>query len=316
MSRRLIIILVAAALFFLIVSIYLNKIRAPKSFPFNTVYTIIDGSGLNSLALDLNAKQIIRSPFWFKAFAVLLGGTKGVRAGDYNLTEKENSLLLAKRISRGEFDLVPIKVTIPEGMSNKQIAVLLEKNLHKFDKERFMELAKDKEGYLFPDTYFFLPNQNPEIVVKTLADNFAKKINEISLEIAKFERSLSHIIIMASIIEEEGKEKEGREIISGILWKRLDRGMFLQVDAPFRYSIGKHSYNLTSEDLKTDDPYNTYTRKGLPPTPITNPGLESILAAIHPTSTAYYFFLSEKNGTMHYAINYDGHLQNKELYLQ
>lgn len=121
---------------------------------------------------------------------------------------------------------------------------------------------------------------------------------------------------MASIVEEEGKSAKDRAIISGILWKRLSKGMPLQVDAPFRYSVGKDSYTLTSEDLKVDGPYNTYTRKGLPPTPITNPGLEAILAAVRPVTTPYYFFLSEKDGTTHYAVNYDSHLQNKQIYLK
>jgi UPF0755 protein len=271
---------------------------------------------MTALADNLESQSLIRSPFWFKVFSVLSGGTKGTKSGDYDFSNPQSAIKIAVRISSGEFGLVPVKVTIPEGTSNKEIALLLEKQLQKFNTQKFLELSAGKEGYLFPDTYFFIPNQDPEVVIKTMSDTFSKRLETISGEIEKSGKSLSDIITMASIIEEEGKNTKDRAIISGILWKRLAKSMPLQVDAPFRYSIGKDSYTLTSEDLKIDGPYNTYTRKGLPPTPITNPGLEAILAAIRPVTTPYYFFLSEKDGTTHYATTYDGHLQNKQMYLK
>ena len=121
---------------------------------------------------------------------------------------------------------------------------------------------------------------------------------------------------MASIIEKEARTMETRQIIAGILWKRLELGMPLQVDVSFKYINGKTTKNLTLADLKIDSPYNSYLYKGLPPTPISNPGLDAIKAAISPTKTDYLYFLSDRKGLMHYAKTYQQHLQNKELYLR
>jgi UPF0755 protein len=120
---------------------------------------------------------------------------------------------------------------------------------------------------------------------------------------------------MASIIEKEARTMEARQIIAGILWKRISIGMPLQVDVSFKYINGKVTEDLTLADLKIDSPYNSYLYKGLPPTPIANPGLDSIKATIKPIKTDYLYFLSDKNGGMHYAKDYAEHLHNKELYL-
>ena len=128
---------------------------------------------------------------------------------------------------------------------------------------------------------------------------------------------MNEVIIMASIIEDEANGTlESKRIVSGILWKRLRLEMPLQVDAPFQYYNGKNSYTLTKEDLKEDHEYNTYTNKGLPPTAITNPGIDSIRAAITPTKTDYLYFLSDKKGNMYYAKNFEEHKINRELYLR
>jgi len=120
---------------------------------------------------------------------------------------------------------------------------------------------------------------------------------------------------MASIIEAEARTTESRRIISGILWKRISLGMPLQVDSTFVYINGKNTYELTSDDLKIDSPYNTYVYKGLPPTPIGNPGLDAILAALYPKTSKYLYFLSSKSGDMYYATTFEQHKRNKELYL-
>lgn len=121
---------------------------------------------------------------------------------------------------------------------------------------------------------------------------------------------------MASLLEEEARTTETRKMVSGILWKRLSAGMPLQVDAVFPYIIGKNTFEITLKDLEFDSPYNTYKYKGLPPGPISNPGKDSILAAIYPTKSDYWFYLSDKNGLMHYAITFDEHKINKAKYLK
>ena len=120
---------------------------------------------------------------------------------------------------------------------------------------------------------------------------------------------------MASIIEKEVITHEDMKTVSGVLWKRIAIGMPLQVDAVFPYIMGKNTFELTREDLQFDSPYNTYKYKGLPPGPINNPGLDSILAAATPAKTKYVYFLSDKDGNFHYAVSYAQHLANKKKYL-
>ena len=107
-----------------------------------------------------------------------------------------------------------------------------------------------------------------------------------------------------------------RRMISGILWKRLDEGMPLQIDCTFQYVNGKNTFQLSLDDLKIDSPYNTYKYRGLTPTPISNPGLDSLRAAVTPIESKYYYFLSDKEGVMHYGITHDQHVANKNKYLR
>jgi UPF0755 protein len=291
---------------------YVIVFKAPKNFPNPALITVKSGTPLGEIAQELKEANYIRSPFFFTVATVLLGGEKGVRSGDYFFAAPANTLVLADRLTQGDFKLTPIKVTVPEGTTISGMAMILMRDIPGFEGARFAAMAKDKEGFLFPDTYLFLPNVTAEIVIKAMEENFARKIKPLNISA----KNLEPTIIMASILEEEGNTAESRRIMSGILAKRLKEGMPLQVDAPFAYAIGKSTYDLTLDDLKINSPYNTYNRKGLPPTPISNPGLDSIKAALEPTPSPYYFYLTERNGTVHYARTYAEHLANKEKYVK
>ena len=162
----------------------------------------------------------------------------------------------------------------------------------------------------------FLPNISVVDIIPVLKSNFDKRIATIKNEITNYKKPLADIIKLASIVEEEARTTESRKVVAGILWKRLALNMPLQVDSSFKYINGKGTAELTLADLKIDSPYNSYLYKGLPPTPIANPGLDSILATVTPTKTDYLYFLTDKEGDMHYARTYAEHLQNKELYLK
>ena len=195
------------------------------------------------------------------------------------------------------------------------MATILQKDIPGFDAPYFVKIAHDKEGYLFPDTYYFLPNVTADDVVSAMSNNFNQKIATLDSDIRSSSRSLKDIIIMASIVEQEARTIDTRKIIAGILWKRLDKGLLLQVDAPLVYITGNTTGYISIDDTKIDSPYNTYKYKGLPAGPITNPGLDSITAVLHPTMTAYFYYLSDKNGVMHYAETFAEHVANKEKYL-
>lgn len=153
-------------------------------------------------------------------------------------------------------------------------------------------------------------------IVQTLTSMFGERTKSLAPLFAQSPHTKSDNIIMASIIEGEARTDAERPLVAGILWKRLAKGMPLQVDATFAYTLGKSSDELTIADLRKDSPYNTYTRKGLPPTPIDNPGLPSIKAVLEPQVSDYWYYLHDAHGTIHYARTYEEHLQNKKLYLK
>lgn len=300
-------------------SFYFFSWRSPRPFPSQTLISVEKGESLTNIADSFEEKGVIRSSFWLKVFIVLLGGEKRVIAGDYYFESPKNIFSIADALHKGKFGLIAIKVTIPEGLSSFEIAPILEKSLPAFNGKDFVKEVVDNnyEGYLFPDTYFFMPNTRSSEVITSMRENFARQVEQFKPDVEKFKKPLDEIIIMASIIEDEaGKGIATKRTIAGILWKRIRLKMPLQVDAPFKYYNGKNSYTLTKSDLKDDNPYNTYTNKGLPPTAITNQGLDSIRAAMTPTNTEYLYFLSDKSGNTYYAKDFAGHQNNRELYLR
>lgn len=209
-----------------------------------------------------------------------------------------------------------ITVTIPEGLNTRQIADILEKN-NLFAASEFSKLAAADEGYLFPDTYRLYKTATPEEVISKMKANFTKKLTQDILdEISAQKKDLGEIVTMASILEEEVKSTEDRKIVAGILWKRMSLNIGLNVDSSLTYILGKTSAELTETDLKNNSPYNTYTHRGLPPTPISNPGMDALLAALRPTTTKYFYYLSGKDGVTHYATTLEEHALNKRRYLR
>lgn len=292
--------------------------RAPSPFPSEALITIEKGESLSQVATSFKQQRIIRSSFWLKVFVFIWGGQRRVVAGDYYFPAPTDIFKVTKMIHKGEFGLIARKITIPEGTNSFEMAKIMEKELPAFNAKDFQNEIKDNnyEGYLFPDTYFFMPNSKASDIISMMRENFTRQIQPYEEDIIKSKKSLDDIVIMASIIEEEANGSlETKRIISGILWKRLRLGMPLQVDSPFKYYNGKNSYTLTKDDLTEDNDYNTYTNKGLPPTAIASPGVDSLRAAIAPTQTAYLYFLSDKSGNMYYAKDFGGHKRNRELYL-
>lgn len=292
-------------------------IRAPDSFPKDTYFDVQKGSGLSQVAVSLSDAHIIRSPFLFKVFVTISGNQKGLVSGVYSFDQSVNLFQVVSRITSGEYGLTSVRVTIPEGSNVFEIANILQKYSKNFDREEFVRIAGAQEGYLFPDTYYFLPSVTADEALQALRANFNKKILVIDDGIKSFNKSLKDIVKMASILEEEARTTTSRRIIAGILWKRLSIGMPLQVDAAFQYVNGKRdSADLTLDDLKIDSPYNTYVYRDFPPTAITNPGLDSLFSAVTPIKTPYLYYLSDKKGEMHYAKTFEEHVANKNRYLR
>jgi UPF0755 protein len=194
------------------------------------------------------------------------------------------------------------------------MAIIYDRLLQRFDAEKFLSKAQPQEGYLFPDTYFFLPNATEDTVIATMRQNFDKQVDTIREEIDAFGQPFEDIVILASIIEKEAHNFDDRRKISSVLWNRLERGMALQVDVTFLYTIGKGTFQLTKDDLASDSPYNTYINKGLPPTAIGSPSLDALLAAVQPAKTEYLFFMADLTGVTHFCKTHACHEANKARY--
>ena len=286
-------------------------IPATPNYPEGSVITIRSGSTISETASLLREDHVIRSGFVFSVFVRVFNSRGGVLEGTYSLPRKENVLSLAYRFAKGITGTKPVKVTIPEGSTTREVGEILLAALGDFDIVRFQSLAKSEEGYLFPDTYFFLPGTPPETVIQDMRSTFDKRIKPLEEQIRTFGVPLDEVVIMASILEKEARQTETRRTVAGILWKRIDNNFPLQVDAVFGYIFNRATYSPTFEDLEVDSPYNTYKNLGLPPGPIANPGLDAIEAAITPIQTPYFFYLTGKDGNMYYAKTFDEHVANR-----
>lgn len=309
-------LLLIIGILYVLVTILNKNILPPKTFPVPYQITVDSGQSLFSISKELYEDGAISSKRIFEMLMLTFGNDKSISRGEYYFEEPTSVVGVALRISGRDFGINLTRVTFPEGFSNKQIGERLKKELHDFDVNLFFDLVKEDEGYLFPDTYTFFPWTTPDQAVTSLKGNFNKKIEPLQKEILSSNRSLSDIIIMASIIEKEANGNNDRALIAGILWNRIDAGIPLQVDAPFLYLLGKESKELTKTDLANKSPYNTYVHKGLPPTPINNPGLAAITAALKPEKSSYFYYLHDSEGNIHYAKTFTQHKQNIKLYLK
>lgn len=272
--------------------IYYFLFSAPLKFPNGIVVEVNKGENLRELSLDLKNKKIIRSRFTFETFLIIYGGERYISTGDYFFEGKLPVFEVARRIAKKDRRLASVRITIPEGFSNLQISESVSLKLKNFNKKLFLEKAK--QGYLFPDTYFFFSSDDEQDVLKYLNENYIRKMKNIKNEIYSSGKTEKEIVVMASIIEKEAKGDNDRGYISGILWNRIKKNMPLQVDAALE----------------------TYKTRGLPEEPICNPGMEAIKASIYPIPSNYLYYLHDKNGQIYYAKTFEEHKKNKAKYLK
>lgn len=284
-------------------------------FPVRTIITVPEGATLTDTAHLLESEGAIRSALSLRVLSRFMNSQTGVIAGDYSFDRPLTLLEVARRVTRGEFGLEPLRITIPEGATTYQMAELFADKLMRFDPQTFLMLARDKEGYLYPDTYVFLPNATVSQVLDALERTFYEKIRPLEADIAATGRPINEIITMASLLEKEAYKGQDRREIAGVLWKRIEINMPLQVDAVFGYIKGGETFSPKFSDLEVDSPYNTYKHKGLPPGPIGSPSVDSIEAATNPVPTEALFYLHGKDGVLRLAKNYKEHLVNRRRYL-
>jgi len=271
--------------------------QPPENFPREEVVEIKVGSTLRDVVKIAKERNLVKSELFFYIYFTTFGDPSNIKASNY--------------VFKGL-----IKLTLTEGSSVKVLSEQIKAVLKEFDTEEFIKLAKPFEGYLFPETYLIPEDFSPEELVDLLKDTFMEKISDYQTEIEKSNLTLNEIITLASIIEREANSVESQKMVSGILQNRLAINMPLQADASIEYILEKPLKELTPEDLKIDSPYNTYLNKGLPPTPIGNPGINAITAVFEPTASDYLFYITGNDGEFYYAKTFDEHRVNIARYLR
>ena len=264
----------------------------------------------------LETSGVIRSGPAFDLYCLWHGEDGKLKPGRYNLSPTMTLAQIVRQLKLGPGhspdDIV--HVSVPEGFTMRQIAARLEKD-GITDGTAFLQLALNPdphwshdfprpngplEGYLYPDTYEFLPNTPPEKVLDTMLVNFSTRFaRPYQHQIAATGRRLHQIVTIASLIEREAKVPEDRRRIAGVLENRLKKGMKLEIDATVLYALGHHKQRVYFKDLLVDSPYNTYRHAGLPPGPIASPGARSLQAALIPEKNELLYYVARPNGS-HY----------------
>ncbi len=306
-----------ACLFVLIGGVLVHrKISTPVQMElYPVMIEIPKGSSLQAVTGLLYEKKAISSPLLFRMLMILSGGEHSIKTGEYTFNKPLTMTETISKILNGRYEYEPVRLTIREGENAHEIARAINAKFPRFLEHDVYNLIRDKEGRLFPETYIFAPFATTDEILKTIEGEFVKRIATFTVAIASSTKTEQEILTIASILEREVPQKADMKIVSGIIQNRLAKGMPLQMDSTLGFITGKASLQLVTEDLKIESPYNTYVNKGLPPGPIGNPGDVAIEAALNPDTNNYLFFLSDKNGSNHYAVTYTEHLKNRRLYL-
>jgi len=297
-------------------------------------FKIEKGQSAKNIAFALEEKKIIHddSAYFFYYF-MRKNDAKNIKAGNYIISPNQDFSQIMEIIKKGNA-IDRTKITILEGWRIYEIdKYLFEKGL--IAENEFIDTLKNKknnfdfdfvnfdsvdnlEGFLYPDTYFVNKKTfSSEKFAKRMIAEFEKKITqEFENEIKKNKRNIYDVMIIASLIEKEEKNKLEKAKVAGILWKRLDLGMRLGVDASLLYESEIKKNEITKEDIAKNSSYNTRKYLGLPPTPICSFHASSLKASVYPEKSKYLYYLHDKNGKIHYAVDNDGHNANKRKYLQ
>ena len=322
-----------------VVVLSINEIYLPHPrFAGSRTIEIPSGFGSRMIGDKLKSEGFIRSKWIFVTYISLRGIASSLKPGEYEFDNASVPFIANTLVKGNNQEAV---ITVPEGSTIEDLAQILRHgglkatafeafaNGRAFpDLESSFPFLKETagisgmEGYLFPDTYHVFINATNEDIAGIFLRNFDKKVSsQMREDIQKSRKPLRDVVIMASLIEREVVSDHDRAIVSGILWKRIDRGIPLQVDATVLYAKRQQATAvlaqnaLTLKDLAIDSPYNTYKYRGLPRGPIGNPGLSAIQAAIHPAASPYLYYLSAPDGRTIFSRTLQEHAAAKQKYL-
>ena len=309
-----------------------NHFTSPVSSEENAVtykLRVPDGSSVRQVARELQEQGIIRSAdvLYLAARFSLFNPAKkfNLKSGVYTLDSAMPLSMVYEQLQSGNQEY--ISVSIPEGLTISKIALLLEEanvcSAQSFkDAAHNVSLlaeynipAESFEGYLFPDTYFFTPQMEASAVVRRLADTFFKRVQSLEGETPLSAEQLHSVLTLASIVEREYRVASEAPLIASVFTNRLKNNIGLYSCATIEYILTEieglpHPDRITYADLAIDSPYNTYKWAGLPPGPISNPGMTALNAALHPADTSYYYFVltDPETGSHTFSSTFDAHI--------
>lgn len=298
----LLVLLAIAALFYF-------STLAPNADTNKKIFVINQGESLSTIALRLEKNSFIRSSYSFIIYSRILGLNQKIQAGTFYLTTSQKLPDLIQKLVKG-------------GSTDYWLKIIPGQRIEQFSPDtEFTKAAKGLEGQLFPDSYLIPQDYSPDNILALISKNFKEKITEAKTN-STTKLSDTQALIMASLLEREAKTLSDKKIIAGILINRLDLDMPLQIDATVQYAhdsmtkVSSYWQPITKADLSIISPYNTYKNRGLPPAPICNPGLNSLIAAYHPTDNDYIYYLNDSSGQIHYAKTLVEHNANVAKYLR
>lgn len=297
---------------------------APRLAPAGAVVIVRDGDGVADIARRLESAGVVRSALVFRMWARWSGRDRGLQPGTYRFATAPEIPALLDRLTAG---VAPIEVTVPEGLTLREIANLVAtRGLASADELRC--LATDPEfllaagvpgpqleGFLFPDTYRFAPTASANDVFETMVRRFHERFDaERHRRAAALHWSVNQVVTLASIVEKETGKPTERPLIAAVFANRLRLGMPLQSDPTVIYGIADFNGDLTRADLQRPGPYNTYVVRGLPPGPIANPGLAAIDAVLAPAASDALYFVSRNDGSHEFSDTLAAHNRAVERY--
>ncbi len=268
-----------------------------KSFK---LFVVQSGESLREIANSLQQNNLIVDTNVFSLIVKQNNLENKLQAGEFKLSSSMTPFDIAQTLTKGSIN---VWITIPEGKRATEIAQVLKMHFPQYT-DQWQQKLVAQEGYLFPDTYLFPQDVTIDQIISTMKDNFNKKFDSVPTN-PDNQYTEKQIVTVASLVEREAKYPEDRPLVASVIYNRLNSGMPLQIDASIQYALGTQAnwwpvLTDSGGNILPNSPYNTYTRTGLPPTPISNPGLSSLAAAIKPAQTKYFYYVSDKNGHNHY----------------
>ena len=289
--------------------------------------TVSSGDGSIIVADKLKEEGLIQSPFLFRIVAEVEGRNGNWYPGSYKIPGGSSFFEICKIMGKPAGD---IRVTFPEGIQVREMGTILEEagvckkseflkacKTHSFNYEFLKKVPASKrigglEGYLFPDTYYFTKDEDPDNIINTMLDHFQQTVYtpEILAKVKKSKYSLDQVIILASMVESEAATTEDRKTVAGVFLNRLrhpDKFPKLESCVTVEYAKGIKKDIISLADTKYNSKYNTYKYPGRPYGPICCPSMESINAVLTPTNNSYYYFQSDSKGRLHFARTWQEH---------